>query len=314
MRLEIKATITGDFVIDKPVTAKSHPYDFTIFKEDDMYKISISKKVVNYQNYMTKCNMHEGIPTFTLTPYEIYEDMIHWLQYIESMGAFNIAIESVNWDEPTISWIPEIEEEKGVMPLLSHQKKHQTNKSKRRISQSNLSNLVIYRRCLKDIYIPFTYFRQGKNLFEQRKYYFAYINFFMMLEYCFANGKFQKRDVLKEFNTSYLLKKSITSTIELMINNGKNEDHIKWIKQECSNRNKNFDLDGILYVLVEYRGLLSHASKLSEKYLFNDTELFSLAFLINMICFFVCGNLQIGNCLFGKQKEEYLNGAVMKKE
>lgn len=307
MRIEVKALIKGNFIITEPIQAKSHPYDFTIVKDDNNSYIIISKKVLDYQNNITKCNIIDGVPHFMLTSEEIYSDIIDWLQYIESMGAFNFEVESIGWDEPTITWIPEIEEEQGIMPLLSHQRQHQKKEAIKKLSQSNLQNVVIYRRCLKDIYIPFTYFRQGKNLFDQRKYYFAYINFFMMLEYCFANGKVKKSGVIKEFESAHLLRKSITAAIELVKHNN-NKDHFEWLQTECFKRQKKVDVDGILHILIEFRGLLSHASKLSEKFLFNDNELFSISLITNLICYFVCGNLQIGNCLFGKQKEEYLFG------
>jgi hypothetical protein len=307
MRIEVKALIKGDFIVNEPIMAKSHPYDFEILREDNNYYIIISKKVVDYHNYITKYEVFDGIPQFTLTSEEIYSDIIDWLQYIESMGAFNFGVESISWDEPIITWIPEDEQEYGSMPINSHQKIYKKERPSKKLSQSNLSNVVFHRRFLKELHIPFTYFRQGRNLLQQRKYYFSFINFFMMLEYCFGNGKVKKNAVLKEFGNSYLLRKSITSAIELLKQTD-NKIHFDWLQTECFSRQKKIDVDGILYLLVEYRGMLSHASKLSEKYLFNDKELFSISLSVNLICFFVCGNLQIGNCLYGKQKEEYLSG------
>lgn len=310
MRLEVKALIKGNFEVSESISTRIHPYDFMIFQEDTDFYISISKKVDHYKDYITKYEIEEdGIPTLTLTPYEIYEDMIQWLQYIESMGAFNIDIESINWEEAQITWIPEADEENNIMPILSFQAKHGKKKDKKIISQSDFSKLIIHRRFLKDLYIPFTYFRHGKNFYNQREYYFAFINFFMMLEYCFARGQFHKKQLLHEFSTSHILKRSI-STIMKSIDrySDKKKKHIEWIKHECVSREKNFDIDGIIYILVEYRGLLSHASKRSDKYLFHDVELFSLAFWTNMICTAACGYLQIGYCLQGAQKEEYLNG------
>jgi len=308
MRLEVQALITGDFIIDESITVKSHPYDITISKGENGYCISISKRVFDYMEYITKyLGKRNKIPQFKLTPYEFYEDMILWLQYIESMGSFNFAVEKISWEEPKITWIPESDEEQGIMPLLSFQKNYDKKKNNRKLKHSSLSMLVIHRRFLKDIHIPFTYFRQGKSLLDQRQYYFAFINFFMMLEYCFANGKFKKEAVIKEFSQSYLLNKSINSALDL-IKKGEAKSHFEWIQKECIQHNKAVDNKGVVYILLKYRGLLSHASKYSDKYLFNDSQLFSLAFITSMICFLVCGNLQIGNCLFGKQKDEYLYG------
>ncbi len=83
MRLEVQAIIKGDFVIDDPITTTSHPYEFKISKDDENHYISISKKVLDYEEYVTKFEgVINGVPQFKLTPYEIYEDMILWFQYI----------------------------------------------------------------------------------------------------------------------------------------------------------------------------------------------------------------------------------------
>lgn len=308
MKLEVKAIITGDFILNEPVKAIFPPCECVIYKEEEIRYISVYKKNIDYQNYIPKFNADISI---TLTKVEIYEDMIYLLQYIESMGAFNFAIRSISWDEPQITWIPEEDEERGILPILSHQKKYHNDRACKKLNYSNLMDLSTYRKGLKDVHIPFTYYKQGKNLFDSRQYYFAYINFFMMLEYCFANGKFKKDAMIHEFTSSHLLRKSIESTSK-MIKEDSNKIHYYWLKEECENHNKKVDIEGIIYVLVEFRGLLSHASKRSEKYLFHSNNLFSLAFIISCICFYVCGHLQIGNCLFGKQKEEYLLGTNTK--
>lgn len=308
MKIEVKAIITGNFILNEPVKAIFPPCECVIYKEKEIHYISVYKKIIDYQNCITKFNADNS---FTLTKVEIYEDMINLLQYIESMGAFNFAIRSISWDEPQITWIPEEDEERGIMPILSHQKKCHNNRAYKNLNDSNLMDLSIHRKGLNDVHIPFTYYRQGKNLFDSGQYYFAYINYFMMLEYCFANGKFKKDEMLREFKSSHLLSKSIKSTFK-MIKENSNKIHFDWLKEECENRNKKVDIEGIIYVLVKFRGLLSHASKRSEKYLFHSNNLFSLAFIISCICFYVCGHLQIGNCLFGKQKEEYLLGTNTK--
>ncbi|GEM_PF-1956444 len=305
MRIEVSAKIYGKFFLTEPITVKLNPYDFKIYYEEDSYYISVSKKVVDYKPYITKYQEYDGIPQFTLTSSKIYQDMIEWLQYIESMGAFNFDVENIDWDEPKISWIPECEEEEGIMPLLSHQRMKDSQRNPKQLRLSNLQNVIIYRRTLKDIYIPFTYFRQGKEFFDKQNYYFAFINFFMMLEYCFANGKFKKDAVLKELYFSGLLRKSVNSVLK-MISEEESKNHFNWIKNECKRNNKKYDVEGIIYLLVEYRGILSHAGGRSKQYLFENEKLFSIAFLANMICFMTCGNLQIYMFLSEQQKENYV--------
>lgn len=305
MRIEVSAKMYGEFILKESIIVKSYPYDFMIFYEKGSYYISISKKVIDYELYITKCQDCNGIPQFTLTISEIYEDMIEWLQYIESMGAFNFGVKKIDWEEPKITWIPECDAEYGIMPLLSHQQKKESQDRFKLLKESNLQNIVIYRRILKEIYIPFTYFRQGRVFFDKQNYYFAFINFFMMLEYCFANGKFKKEAVLKEMYKAGLLRKSVNSVLE-MVHKEKSRRHFNWIKDECKKFQKEYSVEGILYLLIEYRGILSHAGGRSKKYIFNNQDLFSLAFLANMICFVACGNMQIYMFLSDRQKENYI--------
>lgn len=305
MRLEVQAIIEGGFIINSPVTVKLHPYDLLIFQENNTYFISISKKVADYEKYMTKCIYDNGIPTISLTKYEIYKDIIELLQYIESSGSFNIDIKKIGWDEPQITWIPEIKEERGIMPLLSHQRNKDKSKKPKLLRSQSLMNILMYRKMLRENHIPFTYYKQAKNLFEEQSYYFAYINYFMMLEYCFGNGKFKKDALLKAFKSSGLLMKSVKTAFELLNKKG-SDNNRKWLREECKRRNKNYDENSLIDIFVEYRGIISHACKKSEKYLYNDRELFSITFILSLVCFLVCGNLQISKFMSEEQRGKWV--------
>lgn len=308
MRFQITAIVEGDFIISENLFTYSGNYKIELEHKLETNYISVSKKAINYSDFMTKyLGDTDGIPSFQLTPYEYYKDMVNYLHYIEAIGSFSLGITKIHWEELTISWIPELPEEEGIMPIRTYSKNFEPYASKKSIRQLDLSMLVSHKQYLEELTIPFTYYRQAKNFFENRLYYFAYINFFMMLEYCFANGQFKKEAIIREFSKSHILKKAIINTLEILPNS---ETHYLWLKNECKNRGKEIDVAGIIYLLVEHRGLLSHATQKSKQFLFNDNKLFSLAFIISTICFIVCGNLQIGYCLHGKQRDEFLNGAL----
>lgn len=311
MKLEVCAEIKGGFIINGIIASKSNPYDFSIFEKDSRLYISVVKTVVNYENYITKCIERNGVREFVLTNPEIYQDMIELLQYIESSGSFNIDIESINWDEPQITWIPEIEEEKGIMPLLSHQRNIDNSKRPKLLLSQNLTNIVMCRKMLKFNHIPFTYYKQAKNLFEKQDYYFAYINYFMMLEYCFGDGQFKKDALLKAFKSSGLLLKSIKTVFKIIDKEGKG-NHKKWLINECSNRNKEYSENILIYLFVEYRGILSHATKKSEKYLYNKSELFNITSILSLVCLSVCGNLQISGFMRDEQKAKWIKDSLDK--
>lgn len=292
MKLEARALIIGNFTLSAPLKASYRGYEVAIFIENESYYISVTKRVTDYQPYITK--YHKEDKSFQLTDCEIYNDLIDYLQYIESAGAFNLEIEKVIWQEPIISWVPENEAEMGIMPILSHQKLFQKQRKPKLLQWDNIHNLVIYKNRIENLVIPFQYFRIARNYFNDHQYYFAIINFYMLLEYCFANGKFQKRATLAEFNNSDLLNKAIIKSISHIQLDDSFLHHRQWLENECKMREKNFDVHGINCLIVEYRGLLSHASVRSKQYLFEDEKLRSLAFFMLSICFSVCGLMQIG--------------------
>ena len=98
--------------------------------------------------------------------------------------------------------------------------------------------------------------------------------------------------------------KSVKTAFELL--NKKEVAANKWMKKECQNRNKNHDVNSLIDIIVEYRGILSHACKRSEKYLYNESELFPITLIISLVCLLVCGNLQISKFIDEEQIKRWV--------
>lgn len=311
MKIALKAEVIADMIVTEPVTAKLHPYDFEIYKENDKLWLKVSKPVKDYDEYLPKAFVKNEQMHIQIGRDEIFNDLFDWLQYIEAMGSFNIQIEKVYWDRPTFCWIAETEGEHLKTPLSEYTRTPNTRKRPKKLTNSNLSNIVIYRRQLKDIYIPFTYFKEGQRFFNNFNYYFAYINFFMMLEYCFADGKFKTAEVIKNFKEAKLLRMCILEFLTMNVPYA-NSQTTEALKNECRKRNKIFDVDGLIYLFVMLRGELSHASTKSESRYRDDNELRPYVFAISCICFLLCGHLQIYGFTSEKNKQELIDKNIAK--
>lgn len=305
MKIQICAEIEGLFLLKDKVDAKLYPYEFSIFKKEGKRYISVTKPVKDYMPYAPKMYFKDGNPTIEATRPEIYKDMAEWLYYIEAMGAFNFEVSKIHTDELEVNWIYENEYEKGKIPITSLKRNKVEKKVKKYVTNKNLSNLVVFRRMLPDAHIPFTYYRQAKVFFDQNNFYFAFINYFMMLEFCFANGKFQKKDVINNFNKSNLLRLCVLDVISIIKDNDSGGNYA-WLVSECESRQKDMNYKTVLFLLVEYRGLLSHASNRSTSFLFNDIKLRPLTFIISIICFVLCGYLQIYSCITEDRKNRMI--------
>ncbi len=296
MKIQIIAEIEGQFLLNKPVIAKLHPYEFVIYEENGKRYVSVSKPIKEYQNVAPQLFMRNGIPQIVATKYEAYKDMEQWLIYIEAMGAFNFDFEKIHIDELEVKWIYETEDEKGSIPITSLKRNRAPKKVDKYLSDSNLFNIIIFRRALPEAYIPFSYYRQAKIFFDNNDYYFAFINYFMMLEFMFADGQFHQAGMILKFKNSKLLELCVLTALNMLVDKDVNEVNYNWLLDECKKRNKNLDFEGVNYVLIQYRGLLSHASTRSKQFLLEVEQLRPIAFITSLICFLLCGYIQVYCC------------------
>lgn len=314
MKLQICAEIEGQFLLKNKVEAKLYPYYFEILKKDSKYFICITKPVTDYMDYAPKLYVKDGIVHMEATKPEIYKDMEEWLYYIEAMGAFNFEVAKIHIDELEVNWIYETEDEKGLIPITSLKRNKQKSKASKYLTDRNLSNLIFFRKMLSEAHIPFSYYRQAKNFFDNDNYYFAFINYFMMLEFYFADGHFHKKDMANSFKKSLLLKLCVLSAVSMIRKNDANAGNYKWLIEECEVKHKEVNFECVIYLLIEYRGLLSHASKRSKKYLFDNYKLRPLAFITSMICFFLCGYIQVYSCSSEESKQRLMSEQINKLE
>lgn len=311
MRIALKAEIEADLMVTTPVTTKMYPYEFEVFKGNDKLWLKVSKPVKDYEEYLPKVYTQNGVVNIIIGKDDIFKDLLEWLQYIEAMGSFNIQIDRVYWDRATFCWIAETAAEHLQAPLTEYTRTPRKGRTAKILKSSNLFNIVVYRRQLKDIYIPFTYFKEGQRFFNNFNYYFAYINFFMMLEYCFAEGKFHVSEVKKRFEEARLLRMCILEFL-IMPSISRGDSLWKTMEQECKRRSKKLDVEGLIYVLLMLRGELSHASSKSEKRYRDDNELRPWVVVISTICFLLCGHLQIYGFTSESSQKELIEKNIVK--
>lgn len=309
MRIALKAEIEADLILSATVTAKLHPYDFEIFKENNKLWLKVSKPVKDYEDYLPKVFIENGVMNIAIGKDDLFKDLLEWLQYIEAMGSFNLQIDRVHWDRATFCWIAETEAEHSQTPFTEYTRAPQRGRRSKRLKSSNLFNIVMHRRQLEDIYIPFTYYKEGQRFFNNFNYYFAFINFFMMLEYCFADGKFHQSDVMRQFRESRLLRMCLLEFLAMPTLH-KGDDLWDMLEEECKRRNKEFGVDGMIYMLLMLRGELSHASSKSEKRYRDDNELRPWVVVISTICFLLCGHLQIYGFTNDETKKQLIENNI----
>ncbi len=233
--------------------------------------------------------------------------MVEWLKRIEAFGSFNLAIKRVLYEEAEITWIPETMDEEKILSIKSYKiTKGRQNCTYLRLS--DFQDTLFYSKRIEENYIPFSYFRLGSSFFNEEEYYLSYINYFMMIEYLYGNGITVTKKLRIEFGKSDVLVLSIL----MAINTFPIDDPIlEWLKNECKNKQKEYNVDGLIFVLVDYRGMIAHGlEKRSGKYRDNPNLLRPISLILGIICRYVCGYIQMMSNMPKEQMNAFLKNRI----
>jgi hypothetical protein len=289
MIVKIEAEIIGSFLIEKDMKIKHYPLDIDLRfdKETQKFYISLSKRILNYGSFIPKLKINEQkVSAIEFPSQSFLEEEIKILQHIESFGAIDKGIEKIDWQHFSIEWIPETKNEENELPIKKYKRDLSYDSETKLMSKDWLTNTIIFRRQLSHLALPFSFLREGTNFYHNFQYQNAFINFYFMLEGFFGNGKDYRNEKMKsEFANSYIMDYAIDETIMYLAKT--NDKHYQWFIDTCRIYNKQADKEGLIHILVEKRGKLSHFSLKDagkQKNPFNDSEYHSLAFITMMIC------------------------------
>lgn len=302
MILEIQAEIIGNLKIDKGFSFKHHPYTVAVNKELDRYYIVFSRIIKDGEAEIPKMqNGNDGILEVHLPSGEAYQDIIEILQHIESFGALDDRLSKIDMENLTYRWIPE--NERDHQTPFNELKRKVEVKPNIELTENWLRNTIICRGQMKDLYLPFSFLRDGKEFYAIRKYQAAFCSFYWMLEYFFnENGWGIEKD-------AYLRKKCLSialyKTLEQM---PKYKNHYDWLINELKKRQKEYDVEGLLFLLNRFRDEFSHAS-INERNRnpFRERDYISISFIIMVVCHFVSIKKRLLPFVRGNERNSFLS-------
>jgi len=306
MILEIQAEITGNIIIPPNMEVKINPYKLNIFQsnQDNKFYISVSKRMLEFKDYLpTQRKNDQGQLEIKFPPNDFYSDITRLLQHIESFGALDVGISKIYWEEPTVIWIPEKESEHLLSPVSNYKGKSKYENPPITISRDWLRDTVLHEKQMKDLYIPFSFYREGVNNYQEKRYQSAFIFFYMLLEYFFCNGQWGIKNY--EYKRDTCLRSCLRKSLEIL---PAYKNHYSFLTTELENRHKEYDVEGLLFVLNRFRDELSHANRGDKnRNVFNETEYNSIAFIIMGVCLNVSIKKRLLPFVHESEKENFLN-------
>lgn len=308
MRLRVTAEVKGDIFLKEKISTQFYIYTFNVFKENESFFISVEKSVSNYLDDIPKASFDESNHfVINIPETKIYADIVDWFKRIEAFGSFNLAIKRILYEEAEITWIPETVDERKILSIKSY-KVTRGGQNSKYLRLSDFQDTLFYSKRLDENYIPFSYFRLGASFFDEEEYYLSYINYFLMIEFLYGNGKTKKRETIIEFGKSDILVLSILMTINTF---PIGDPNLEWLKNECRKKQKEYNVEGLIFILVDHRGMIAHGSKRrSGMYRDNPNLLRPISFILGMICRYVCGYIQMLSNMPKEQVNAFLKNRI----
>lgn len=317
----ITTTIIGSFHIDQTVTTHYKGFQVSIFEENGTYKISFIKRVTRDSPLQIKYRGKANDLKPVVPDESDYADYLDLLKHFEALGGFNYGIRQVDYRETLqLTWYIGGDVFQNLEPILSFSKVYPKPKLKR-FTQSNLSSIFLLHKIIPEGIIPYNFFREASEYYNRDEFRQAYLHYYLILEYCFSNGKTALKQQIDAFlnNNDFIL--ALLQTIKCFYDNDKPSydafyDEVIKLDAQKNQSIKDyipvFSIETITRLLYDTRGRLAHGTGRVKPYIFNEALLQNTTRFISSMCFSVCGNMQVYASAFTQKKDEYVSNNISK--
>lgn len=285
MKYSLECKVDSTIIVSKNIKYSENGKEFIMIPDENkcLSSIKIIADVPNPNLFCSKVesDQEKGMHTLEIKiDQQVYDKLIYEFQHIESMFAFStLSLRKIYWEDPKQELIPETEEEKQKIDIISTSWKKSYRRKYTPLNENTFIEMMANRGNYEDLIISKAFFREGINDFQSYRYINAFYNFYFIIENLYGNGKAKNKDVEEEFKTSNEFRHLVQWIIDNVHNDKRHFDNISHYLKVYR---KNFDIDGVIFVIVRMRGQLHHYSGKSTQVHgtpFNQNDFESIAYL-----------------------------------
>lgn len=294
MKYSLEYKVDSIMFVEEEITYHERDKTFILIPDEEkrISSIKIIISIIGPKLYNLRFDSYPDKRQHSLTidvDKAIRDDLTSEFHYLESMFAFPKAfLRKIYWENPKQEFIPETEEEIlkfkdskviGAKWEVSYPSDYSI------LREDYFIELMLNRHKYADLMIPKVFFREGVNELKAFRYINAFYNFYFVIEDLYGEGKAKNEQVEGEFKKS----NEFRLFVQWMIDNIKNDDdrkHFNDISVYLKKYRKNFDVDGIIFIIIRVRGQLHHYSKKSTQIQgtpFNHYQFETFAYLMHGI-------------------------------
>lgn len=287
MKFGLKCRVDSHTEIGKePIQVIIDDIDFTLepSKEGLLSGLTIIAKIEQGKKFVSQIapSPYSGVAgALTVdVDQQFIESLKSLIQYIESILSFQFEVKKIYLEEAERFFVPENEAERGKIDVMSYSlQKRPYPEQVRRLTLADFKAIIQRRSTYEPFKVVSLFHREGIREFSSFRYIQAFYNFYFVLEDLYLQGKTSKNEVIKRFKASQTFTKILQNLIDTAIKG----HHSKNIQDFLMEEDLNFDVDGMIELIVDMRGNLHHYSGKSTKRKgtpLNQGDFESMAFLL----------------------------------
>ena len=252
-------------------------YSFIPDSTNTLHRVKVGADVDRPERFTFSSLQHPTFgPTIAMgSDSEIYEALTHELQELESLLAFSYNLNRIYWEHPREERIAERPEERGFEFHLVPELKE----ARVPITEGELTSLLNNKELLSPLTVVKSFWREARNSYNASRYISAFVNSFFILEGLYANGKFGKKEICRQFLACPPFVDSITRLFAMV--QQECPAHLDNLSKVRERGGKTLDVEEFTTLLVETRADLSHFifRDLSKRARLFEESYWSISFL-----------------------------------
>jgi hypothetical protein len=210
---------------------------------------------------------------------EDVDDVTSLLQDIESALSFSANLKKIYWEEPTYVFIPETDDERLNIDINKFTVHRSFPVVPKLLTIDNFTDILRNRNKYQFLTIAKAFHREGIREYDSFRFINAFYNFYYVIEDLYGAGKTKNAAIENEFKKDV----NFREIVAWMMEDNIKDNHLENIKLFIAEEHRNYDVDGLIELIVHVRGNLHHFSSKSSKRKgtpFNHQDFESMAFLL----------------------------------
>lgn len=306
MKICTKTEVIGEFYVKSPVSISLNDVSISFFSSNNKNYVEATRQVADYQLILNSV-LNE------LFQYADKEEniLLSSLKIVKPLGSFLVRIQEIKYDERETVWIAETDEDRAIVDKLP-KSKWSLDKDNSIIEASEIVHEILSPLCTKiteDLY-AFEFLRQGNVSFRNDKFYFAFINYFMLLEEAFGKGRFKSNEIESNFLKSKILYLCVLTALDLLSRNQLDRLYVDWMQTEVNKHCRKWNYEGVIHTIIRFRGDYLHSHRRTQILRQRDQFFKYVAAFTQRICIAYCCYLIKSSYIEHDEMDRYVDDEI----